>query len=80
MICYATCQLSTNDAEGGALSTLIILPTFSQAPLGTNLMTDAHWILDTPKPPADHIQIAGIIPGKDGGSVKNFGPLSQLPF
>ncbi|HUO08940.1 MAG TPA: metallophosphoesterase [Phycisphaerae bacterium] len=76
MICYALCNFSIQNSA----FRILILPTFSQAPLGTNLINENHWILDCPAPAPADIQIAGIVPGKEGGGVLHFGPLSQLPF
>ena len=80
MICYATCQLSTKDllsTKHLALRTLIILPTFSRAPLGPNLIS-RHWIIDCPQPTPANIRIAGIIEARDGPTVLDFGPLADL--
>ncbi len=77
MICYATCQLSTKDPGRGALSTLIILPTFSRAPLGTNLIS-RRWIIDCPQPAPENIRIAGIVEARSDSRVLDFGPLANL--
>jgi metallophosphoesterase superfamily enzyme len=74
MTCYALCTIRS---EAIAIP-LILLPTFSRAPLGSNLRIQRHWIVDLPRPADRDIRIAGIIEGEGGGSVLDFGPLSDL--
>lgn len=76
MICYAVCKLGT---ENSGPKTLIILPSFSRAPLGGNLLTERQWIINLPRPSAAQVRIAGILEGRDiVGRVLDFGPLAGL--
>jgi uncharacterized protein len=63
MICFATIA-----------KRMIVLPAFSTAPLGSNLLTGSHWIIDTPRPSTVSVRIAGIV----GDRVLDFGPLDRL--
>jgi uncharacterized protein len=73
MACYVTCKMA-------AEKKLIVLPAFSRAPLGSNLLTGRHWLLPLPRPQEDNIQIAGLVePGPPREpQVLDFGPLSLL--
>ncbi len=73
MACYATCDI-------GGRKKLIVLPAFSRAPLGSNLLTGRNWLLPMPRPREEDIQIAGIIepaPPREP-QVLDFGRLSLL--
>jgi putative SbcD/Mre11-related phosphoesterase len=74
MICYALVILPRTGKR------LILLPTFSRAPLGTNL-AEYNWILNFPRPSNKDVQILGIIEG-DKSQVLDFGSLAslRLPF
>jgi putative SbcD/Mre11-related phosphoesterase len=74
MICYAVASL---DLAGHELR-LLVLPTFSRAPLGTNLMTEGRWIIDCPHPWPSMTGIAGIIDHPKTPRVLNFGTLARL--
>ncbi len=73
MICFASGRVRR---KGGSIR-MLILPTFSEAPLGSNLMTKAHWILDVPREEVGDIRIAGIVE-RGGGQVLDFGLLADL--
>ncbi|MGN6371155.1 MAG: hypothetical protein ACTHN5_23105 [Phycisphaerae bacterium] len=74
MICYAIANIRLAHHE----LRLLVLPTFSRAPLGTNLMTDGRWIIDCPHPWPTMTGIAGIIDHPDSPRVLNFGTLARL--
>ncbi len=67
MICFAYCQ------PPGKLP-FIVLPPFSPAPLGSNLLTAGQWILNTAAPPARDVTIFGIV----GEQVLDFGRLDRI--
>lgn len=67
MICFATCT-----PPGGPQ--MIILPAFSPAPMGSNLLTSRNWLVQVARPAATHIRIAGIVRER----VLDFGELSKL--
>ena len=73
MYCYAVCRMHAHD-RGGRQWPMIVLPAFSHAPLGSNLLTQRHWIMDVPRPAAEDVRIAGIV----GDNVLDFGPLAGL--
>jgi putative SbcD/Mre11-related phosphoesterase len=75
MICFAAC----GGKSGTVQPALIILPSFSRAPLGSNLLTEHHWIIDAPRPSAASVRIAGIVePTGKAARVLDFGPLDGL--
>jgi hypothetical protein len=59
---------------------LILLPTFSRAPLGS-VLSKHHWIIDLPWPGEEAIRILGIVEGAEA-RVLDFGTLAslRLPF
>ncbi len=61
-------------------SRTILLPAFSRAPLGSNLLIENNWLLPIPRPPVANIRIAGLIEPVDSRDpqVLDFGPLSLL--
>ena len=67
MLCFATISAKH-------FGPVILLPPFSAAPLGTNLLSARHWIIDLPLPELAAIRIAGIVRDQ----VLDFGPLSGL--
>lgn len=71
MICFATAQYPHGPWKG---RTLILLPAFSPAPLGSNLLTGHYWIVNAPAPAPANVQIAGIV----GLRVLPFGTLEGL--
>ena len=76
MICFAVATVRMNGRE----VRVMVLPTFSRAPLGTNLMTEGRWIIDCQPPSPERVRIAGIVEGKQGsdGRVLDFGWLADL--
>lgn len=76
MICFAVCKLRVKPTR--VPTYLIVLPTFSRMPLGSNLLTDRHWILDLPRPGDEDIRIAGMVEHAEGDRVLNFGALADL--
>jgi putative SbcD/Mre11-related phosphoesterase len=74
MICYAVCTVRS----GKKKMPMVLLPTFSRAPLGSNLLTERHWLLDLPRPANQDIRIAGIVERGDDGQVLDFGTLADL--
>jgi metallophosphoesterase superfamily enzyme len=75
MLCFAQATL---DVHGSAVN-LLILPPFSPVPLGTNLLTESHWILDLPRPADGDVRILGLVEPKGrAAQVLDFGQLSQL--
>jgi metallophosphoesterase superfamily enzyme len=72
MPCYAVCKLRVAQKN----LTLILLPPFSRAPLGSDL-TKRNWILNLPWPGESHIQILGLVEASQK-QVLDFGPLSDL--
>ena len=83
MICFGVCELEARTAVGGKLGRrvpLILLPTFSRAPLGSTL-SENHWIVDMPRPLEEDVRVLGIVE-VDGGRVLDFGTLAslRLPF
>ena len=57
---------------------MVLLPAFSRASLGSNLLTERQWILDLPRPANEDIRIAGIVERGDDGQVLDFGTLADL--
>ncbi|MEI8198309.1 MAG: hypothetical protein WCI73_20640, partial [Phycisphaerae bacterium] len=88
MICFAyvQAQRSGGGADGADGSdesltvalgrqAMILLPAFTSAALGTNLLSSRKWGMDLPVPEPERIRIAGIVQER----VLDFGPLSALP-
>jgi metallophosphoesterase superfamily enzyme len=78
MVCFAV-------ASRIRMPGLILLPAFSRLPLGSNLLTERHWIVDMKRPRAQEVKIAGIVErdertrgGETDAQVLDFGPLSGL--
>lgn len=75
MLCFAHATLN---ADGSPVD-LLILPPFSPVPLGSNLLTEHHWILDLPRPADADVRILGLIEPKGRPpQVLDFGMLSSL--
>jgi putative SbcD/Mre11-related phosphoesterase len=74
MICYAVCTVWS----GKERVPMVLLPAFSRASLGSNLLTERHWILDLPRPANRDIRIAGIVERGEEGQVLDFGTLADL--
>jgi putative SbcD/Mre11-related phosphoesterase len=72
MICYAVCTMGVGKIP------MLVLPTFSRGPLGSNLLTERHWLLDLPRPSNRDIRIAGIVERGKKGQVLDFGTLADL--
>jgi metallophosphoesterase superfamily enzyme len=73
MVCCVTGVVA---AQGVAVP-LLVLPTFSRLPLGSNLLNEKNWILDLPV--AAQMRVAGIVERGNGeASVLDFGELEGL--
>jgi metallophosphoesterase superfamily enzyme len=75
MLCFAQATLRV---DGSAVN-LLILPPFSPVPLGSNLLTEIHWILDLPRPADEDVRILGLIePQGRSPKVLEFGELANI--
>jgi uncharacterized protein len=76
MACYAV------GAGSARRPAMVLLPAFSSeagGPVGTNLLTGAHWILPVPRPAAEKIRVYGLVEPMGGEArVLDFGPLSGM--
>jgi putative SbcD/Mre11-related phosphoesterase len=73
MACYAVCAL-------GRDKQLVLLPAFSHAPLGSNLLSGRNWLLPIPRPDATETRIFGVVepaPPREP-QVLDFGWMSML--
>ncbi|HVS73301.1 MAG TPA: metallophosphoesterase [Phycisphaerae bacterium] len=76
MICYAA---GVVEVEGKRVR-LVVLPAFSPLPLGSNLLTERHWIVDLPRPHGADVRVLGLVEPKGGEArVLDFGMLADLP-
>jgi hypothetical protein len=76
MICYAA---GAAEVEGKRVR-LVVLPTFSPLPLGSNLLTEGHWIVDLPRPETGEVRVLGLVEPKGREArVLDFGMLADLP-
>lgn len=75
MICYAVARVEV----GRRRLPLIVLPAFSPLPLGSNLLTERHWIIDVARPSAEEVRILGLVERRgETAQVLDFGMLSGL--
>jgi putative SbcD/Mre11-related phosphoesterase len=73
MPCFAICSATREKLP------LILLPAFTRAPLGSNLLAPTNWLLATPRPRDADIRIAGIVASKTAApQILDFGSLDLL--
>jgi putative SbcD/Mre11-related phosphoesterase len=70
MICFAECMCG----GGGEAREVVLLPAFSPLPLGSNLLTGRHWIVDMEAPRPQEVRVYGIVKEQ----VLDFGELAGL--